>query len=70
MRFSAQLRYSLQLRTLLSLGRARRWQDYSRHHLAVAAATVGSTVLLLEPDLRHPSLLEQFDISSGRVSTC
>jgi tyrosine-protein kinase len=34
-------------------------------HLAAAAARVGSTVLLLEADLRHPTVAEQFDIASG-----
>jgi polysaccharide biosynthesis transport protein len=34
-------------------------------HLAVAAASMGSTVLLVEADLRHPSLAEQLDIAAG-----
>ncbi len=32
---------------------------------AVAAATMGSTVLLVEADLRHPSLATQLDIADG-----
>jgi capsular exopolysaccharide synthesis family protein len=34
-------------------------------HLALAAASVGSTVLLMETDLRNPSIAEQLDISAG-----
>ncbi|HTU77806.1 MAG TPA: polysaccharide biosynthesis tyrosine autokinase [Solirubrobacteraceae bacterium] len=34
-------------------------------HLAEAAASLGSRVLLLEVDLRHPTLAQQFDIRSG-----
>lgn len=35
-------------------------------HLAEAAAKLGSRVLLLEVDLRHPTLAQQFDIQSGQ----
>ncbi len=34
-------------------------------HMAVAAARLGSRVLLLEADLRHPALAEQLDIKTG-----
>jgi capsular exopolysaccharide synthesis family protein len=34
-------------------------------HLASAAARMGSTVLLVEADLRHPTLAQQLDVSSG-----
>jgi polysaccharide biosynthesis transport protein len=34
-------------------------------HLAVAAARTGSTVLLVEADLRHPSVARRLDIHSG-----
>jgi capsular exopolysaccharide synthesis family protein len=34
-------------------------------HLAAAAARVGARVLLLEADLRRPTIAEQLDISSG-----
>jgi capsular exopolysaccharide synthesis family protein len=34
-------------------------------HLAAAAAMTGSTVLLLEADLRRPTIAQQLDISSG-----
>lgn len=34
-------------------------------HLAEAAARLGSRVLLLEVDLRHPALAQQLDIKSG-----
>jgi capsular exopolysaccharide synthesis family protein len=34
-------------------------------HLAVAAASVGQTVLLLEADLRHPSIAAELGIASG-----
>jgi succinoglycan biosynthesis transport protein ExoP len=34
-------------------------------HLAEAAARLGSRVLLLEADLRHPALAQQLDIQSG-----
>ena len=34
-------------------------------HLAGAAARMGSRVLLLEADLRRPTIAQQFDISSG-----
>jgi polysaccharide biosynthesis transport protein len=35
------------------------------HHLAEAAARLGSLVLLLEVDLRQPTLAQQLDIQSG-----
>ena len=34
-------------------------------HLASAAASMGSRVLLLEADLRHPTLAQQLDVQSG-----
>ena len=34
-------------------------------HLAEAAARLGSRVLLLEVDLRQPTLVQQLDIESG-----
>jgi capsular exopolysaccharide synthesis family protein len=34
-------------------------------HLASAAAKMGSRVLLLEADLRHPTLAQQFDVESA-----
>jgi succinoglycan biosynthesis transport protein ExoP len=34
-------------------------------HLAAAAARMGSRVLLLEADLRRPTLAQQLDVSSG-----
>jgi succinoglycan biosynthesis transport protein ExoP len=38
-------------------------------HLAEAAARLGSRVLLLEVDLRHPTLAQQLDIKSGPCLT-
>jgi capsular exopolysaccharide synthesis family protein len=35
-------------------------------HLAEAAAAMGSRVLLLEADLRRPTLAQQFDVPAGR----
>jgi succinoglycan biosynthesis transport protein ExoP len=35
------------------------------HHLAAAAARMGSRVLLMEVDLRRPTLMQQLDVSSG-----
>ena len=34
-------------------------------HLASAAASMGSRVLLLEADLRHPTLAQQLDVRPG-----
>jgi polysaccharide biosynthesis transport protein len=34
-------------------------------HLAAAAARMGSTVLLVEADLRHPTIARELDINSG-----
>jgi capsular exopolysaccharide synthesis family protein len=64
----ARLRYfstERELRTLLvASGESGEGKTTIARHLAVAAATMGSTVLLVEADLRHPSLAAQLDIAA------
>jgi Mrp family chromosome partitioning ATPase len=40
----------------------------SRGHLAAAAVRMGSRALLVEADLRRPTIAQQLDVASGPVS--
>jgi receptor protein-tyrosine kinase len=65
----AHLRYfnvDRELRTLLVASAAPAdGKTTVARHLASAAARMGSVVLLLEADLRHPTLAQQLDLKSG-----
>jgi polysaccharide biosynthesis transport protein len=65
----AHLRYfnvDRELRTLLVVSAAARdGKTTVARHLASAAARIGSRVLLVEADLRRPTLAQQLDVQSG-----
>lgn len=65
----AHLRYfnvERELRTLLVASAARGdGKTTIAHHLASAAARMGSRVLLMEADIRHPTLAQRLDVQSG-----